>query len=391
MSNFSSSRWRKPQLRVTVEGEGIGHASWIELFFDLVFVNVINELTHYLSEHLSLLGFIQFVALFVPCWWAWVLFTFYIDRYETDDVPHRLLILGVMLATIFLAAAVHEAFGSKAVEFILSYVTIRSLVLLMYLRSVKYVASAWANLRLYLASYVPSTILWIASLWFTSTTRYSLLVLAMAIELAIPIIGSRLLARTPAHPSHLPERFGLLTLIVLGEAIVSVAVKAESTNLSQTLPLLAAIGGFAVAACLWWLYFSFLESIVVIRGIRSVHLYNYGHLPILIGLVTVAVGVDRTIAEISQPVLTVGTRWALCGGTALYMSSIVAIALSACRKRVTILSLIVIAVTLGLAIFGGLLPPIVIEIAIIAILSIKVRADILANTHHHSPLELSDR
>lgn len=268
----------------------------------------------------------------------------------------------------------------------LSYVSIRSIVLLLYLRSVKYVASAWANLRLYLASYMPSTILWIASLWFTGTTRYSLWGIAMAIELAMPIIGSRLLARTPVHPSHLPERFGLLTLIVLGEAIVSVAVRTQSTELSQTLPLLAAIGGFVIAACLWWLYFSFLESIVLIRGIRSVHLYNYGHLPILLALVTVAVGVDRTIAEISQPVLTAGTRWALCGGTALYMSSIVAIALSACRKRATILSLIVIAVTLGLAAFGGLLPPIAIEIAIIAILSIKVRADILrsSSTNHHN-------
>ena len=150
MSNFSSSRWRTPQLRVAVEGEGIGHASWIELFFDLVFVNVIAELTHYLSEHLSLLGFIQFVALFVPCWWAWVLFTFYIDRYDTDDVPHRLLILGGMLTAIFLAGTVHEAFGSRAVGFVLSYVTIRSFVLLMYRNSL---GIMWRDYAIYVVNY----------------------------------------------------------------------------------------------------------------------------------------------------------------------------------------------------------------------------------------------
>jgi low temperature requirement protein LtrA len=217
----------------------------------------------------------------------------------------------------------------------------------------------------------------------------------MAIELAMPIIGSRSLARTPVHPSHLPERFGLLTLIVLGEAIVSVAVGTENLDLSQTLPLLAAIGGFAIAACLWWLYFSFFESVVIIRGIRSVHLYNYGHLPILLGLATVAVGVNHIIAEVGQPILASGTRWALCGGIALYMSSIVAIALSACRKRVTVLSLVVIAVALGLAAFGGWLPPIAIEGATIAILLIKVRADIVKSSSiHHAnspPIELLDR
>jgi low temperature requirement protein LtrA len=92
MSNSPSGRWRAPQLRVTIESEGINHASWIELFFDLVCVIVIAELSNYLSEHLSFSGFVQFAALFVPCWWAWVLFTFYIDRYDTDDVPHRSLV-----------------------------------------------------------------------------------------------------------------------------------------------------------------------------------------------------------------------------------------------------------------------------------------------------------
>jgi low temperature requirement protein LtrA len=73
MSNLPSARWRAPQLRVTIESEEIDRASWSELFFDLVFVIVIAELSHYLSEHISLSGFVKFAVLFVPCWWAWVL------------------------------------------------------------------------------------------------------------------------------------------------------------------------------------------------------------------------------------------------------------------------------------------------------------------------------
>ena len=63
-------RWRTPRLRINSEVEGINHASWIELFFDLVFVVVIEELGHYLAKHFTLLGFGEFLALFVPCWWA---------------------------------------------------------------------------------------------------------------------------------------------------------------------------------------------------------------------------------------------------------------------------------------------------------------------------------
>ncbi len=92
-----------------------------------------------LEQHLSWNGFIQFAALFVLCWWAWVLVTFYVDRYETDDPPHRVLILSAMLAVTFLAATVHNAFSTGFVGFVLAYVTIRSIVLGLYLRATYYV------------------------------------------------------------------------------------------------------------------------------------------------------------------------------------------------------------------------------------------------------------
>ncbi|BAZ11662.1 low temperature requirement A [Calothrix sp. NIES-4071] len=275
------NRWRRPSLRVTSNAENVGHASWIELFFDLVFVVVIAELSSTLEKNLDFVTFIKFAALFVPCWWAWVLFTFYADRYDTDDVIHRLLILSGMLAVIFLAANIHNAFDNGAVGFALSYIAVRTIVLALYARAVRHVSVAQATLKLYLASYIPSTILWLISIAAPTPIRYLCWAVAIIIELSTPIVGSRLFANTPVHPSHLPERFGLLTLIVLGEAIVSVATGTTTTNW-ELIPTLAAVGGFALAACLWWLYFNFLETAVIIRGIRSVHIYNYGHLPIII-------------------------------------------------------------------------------------------------------------
>ncbi|WP_086769384.1 low temperature requirement protein A [Nostoc sp. 106C] len=352
------------------------HATWIELFFDLVFVVAIAELSHYLEEHLTVIGFLQFVLLFVPSWWAWVLFTFYSDRFDTDDSIHRLLMLTGMLTILFLGANVHNAFGEGSAGFTLAYVLARSVVLALYYRASRHVPVARASVKLYLASYIPSTCLWLISIFVPEPLRYGLWVIAIAIELSIPIVGSRILAGTPSHPSHLPERFGLFTLIVLGEAIVSVAT--ATTNIDWRLPsIMAAVGGFAIAACLWWLYFNFLENSVIIRDIRSVHIYNYGHLPILMGLTLVAVGIEHTISEANHHALSVATRWTLCGGLALYVFAIIVVWVLGCHRRVKWLSVSMIAISLGLAIIGGSLPPLVLEGCLVAMLVSKVSLGIL--------------
>ena len=366
--------WRSPRLLITSNEDRESHASWIELFFDLVFVVVVAVLSQNLRLHLSVSGFLQFSALFVPCWWVWVLFTFYADRYDADDVMHRLLMLTGMLAVIFLAVTARHAFHGSSAGFALAYIMARSVVLMLYTRTARHVPAAHANLRLYLASYVPSTSLWLLSIAVSEPYRYAVWAIAMMIELAVPIFGSRLLAGTPVHPSHLPERFGLCTLIVLGESVVSVAGTADTHwQLASTT---AAIGGFGIAACLWWLYFNFLENSVVIRGIRSVHIYNYGHLPILIGLVLVAVGTQHAIVEATEKALPTATRWALCGGVGLYLLAISFIWVTACRRRVTWIFVGSVGVALGLAIMGGFLPPLVLEGLLLAMLVGKVSLEI---------------
>jgi low temperature requirement protein LtrA len=375
--SMSESRWKRPRLRIDYEEEGANHASWIELFFDLVFVVVISELSHMLQQHLSWIGFLEFAGLFVPCWWAWVLVTFYVDRYDTDDPPHRLLILSGMLAVIFLGATVHNALSTGSVGFVLAYIAIRSIVLGLYFRATRYVQAARSNFKLYLASYVPSTSLWLGSLAFPAPTRYWMWGIAMVIELSMPILGTRILAGTPAHPSHLQERFGLFTLIVLGESIVSVASTTASGSW-DLLPILAAVGGFGIAACLWWLYFNFLETAVLIRGIGSVHTFNYGHFPIVMGLALVAVGTEHTIVEAANhSILSAGARWALLGGVALYMAAISLIAVAACRRRFSWQIASAIALVLGLAILGKNLSPLAAEGLLLALLVAKVSLQVL--------------
>jgi low temperature requirement protein LtrA len=370
------SRWRSPRLRVESDSERERHANWLELFFDLVFVFAITELSHILEANLSIAGFWEFALLFVPCWWAWTLVTFYIDRFDADDVKHRVLILGAMLAIIFLAASSHNVFteGKQlegATSFALAYIATRSIVLLLYLRVSRHVAVARATLKVYLAAYIPSVLLWLGALLFPPPLRYYLWAYSIAIELAGPILGARSLASAPVHPSHLPERFGLLALIVLGEGVVSIA--ATIANGARTLlPTLAATIGFGIAACLWWIYFDFLEDAVEIRGMRSVNLYNYGHLPIIMGLALVAVGTKVTITEAANRVLADGARWTLCGGAALFLLVLFFLWSRANQQNFSWQMCAWIAALIGLAIFGAPLPPLAIVGLVLAVLLAEV-------------------
>lgn len=102
--------WQPPQLRIDRNGETERHATWLELFYDLVFVVTITQLSHTLSANISLSGVLSFVALFVPVWWAWIGATFYATRFDTDDVGHRLLTLFQMMAITALAINIERGF-----------------------------------------------------------------------------------------------------------------------------------------------------------------------------------------------------------------------------------------------------------------------------------------
>ena len=112
---MSKGLWEPPRLRVSADNEEERRATWLELFFDLIFVVAIAELAHYLDGHVGLSGFFSFVALFVPTWWCWLGSTFYATRFDTDDLGHRLLTLLQMALVAALAVNVHHGLGESVV------------------------------------------------------------------------------------------------------------------------------------------------------------------------------------------------------------------------------------------------------------------------------------
>ena len=129
-----------PRLRTTSDDED-RRATWLELFFDLVFVAAIAELSYVLLADVTVGGFARYLGYFVPIWWAWMGFTFYANRFDTDDLPYRLLTLAGMLGIAALAVNVrHVLEGARAENaFVLSYVAIRLVLLVLYARARRHV------------------------------------------------------------------------------------------------------------------------------------------------------------------------------------------------------------------------------------------------------------
>ncbi len=112
--------WKPPRLRIGEGAEGERHATWLELFYDLLFAAVVAQLTFELSQDLSGFGVFAFVVLCVPVWWAWVGQSFYATRFDTDDLGHRLFIIAQMFAVAAMAVNVHAGLGRGSAGFALS-------------------------------------------------------------------------------------------------------------------------------------------------------------------------------------------------------------------------------------------------------------------------------
>ncbi len=232
----SESRWLQPPRLRTLSEEGERHASWLELFFDLVFVVAITELSSQLVIDHSAGGFLRFAALFIPVFVAWQGYMAYATRFDTDDLAFRVAYFAAMLSIAAMAVLIHDvARGKHSAGFAVAYVILRSIMLALYGRAWRTVPEARPLIRFYGGGYALGAAFWLVSLAFETPWRYGVWVAAQVLELSLPPLSTRLHRRIPTSASHLPERWALFTLIVLGESVVAVAIAISdaSWNLSS--------------------------------------------------------------------------------------------------------------------------------------------------------------
>jgi low temperature requirement protein LtrA len=376
------TRWLEPpRLRTASDAEqGERHATWTELFFDLVFVAAIAALGALLRDDASLDGILRMAGLFIPVWWAWIGYTLYADRFDSDDAIFRLLMIGGMLASGALAINVHFAAEGSSTGFALSYIAARVGLLLLYERARRNAPEARPLVNRYMKGFSVSVVIWALSLAFTGTARYVLWAIAMAIDIGTPVTTpDRVIEKVPFHRSHVPERFGLFTLIVLGETVVSVTVASADIDWTVQAGVVAA-AGFVSIACLWWVYFDLLDLGAVQKRWRAVQIYFYGHLPLLIALTWIGAGTKLAIASATADGLGYEARALLLGGAAITLAELATIELAGdgtLRTRGVQARFIAAAALALLALLGGGLAPVVMLIVVASILVAELISELL--------------
>src|SRR2546422_5639354 len=372
------ARWLQPPRLRTLAEEGERHASWLELFFDLVFVVAITELSHYLVTDHSAGGFLRFAALFIPVYVAWQGYTAYASRFDTDDLALRFAYFGVMLAILALAVLIGDvAHGSHSGAFAVSYVVLRSIMLALYARAWRAVPEARALIRFYGLGYSAGVALWLVSLAFDTPWRYAIWAVAQVLELSLPPLSTKLHRRIPVSASHLPERWALFTLIVLGESVVAVAIAISGASWHFT-SAAAAVLGFAAVAAVWWLYFDRQASVVLRGSTMSIVVYSYAHIPLLMGLAAMSAGGRLLIARAGADRLGTGPRVALPGGVLLYLLGLIGtrtVVLHGPHRLGISLKLGAGVVLLALIAAESLLPP----VSVAAILALVLVAVVVAD------------
>ena len=293
-------------------------ATPLELLFDLVFVVAIAEaasgLHHAIAAHHTADGLIGYAMVFFAIWWAWMNFTWFASAYDTDDVPYRLLVFVQMTGALIVAGGVPAMFEARApnLAVVAGYLVMRLAMVVQWLRASMSDHERRATARRYAAGIAVVQVGWIAMLFLPSPTfRLPAFLAGVVAELMVPVWAERA-AKTSWHPHHIAERYGLLTLIVLGESILSTttavqAAVAAGERLAALAPII--IGGMLIVYSVWWHYFD-RSAHDLLTTMRRAFIWGYGHYFVFAALAAFGAGlgvaVDRAGAHGSIEPLTSG-------------------------------------------------------------------------------------
>jgi low temperature requirement protein LtrA len=304
------------------------HVTPLELFFDLVFVFALTQITGLMSRDPTWAGLLHGMLVLGVIWWAWEGFAWLTNAIDPDSDRIRLVVFAAMAAMLLVALATPGAFADDAWVFAGAYLAVRLVHIVLYVAAAQDAGVRRAVLRL-----APTAVLTPALLLGAAAAhgagRTALWCAALALDygwlVASGVRGWRV------HAGHFAERHGLIVIIALGESIVAIGVGAEGIALGLEV-VVAAVLGVAVAAALWWAYFDVLAPVAE-RLLRSLDpdeqariardSYTLLHLPMIAGIVLLALGVKKTLAHVDEP-LDVVPALALCGGAALYLLALVA-------------------------------------------------------------------
>jgi low temperature requirement protein LtrA len=312
--------------------EGEERVTPLELFFDLVFVFALTQVTGFLAANETGEGLLRGALLFAALWWAWTAYAWLTNTLDPEEGLVRLAVFASTGAMLIVALATPSAFGSEALVFGVAYFVVRALHVVLYvIASRDDPALHRAVLRFAPGAVVGPSLIVIAA-FFDGPAEFLLWAAALSIDFGSALVGNGRGWRI--SPAHFVERHGLIIIIALGESIVSIGVGAAGLPLDAA-RITGALLGMVIAAALWWAYFDWViyvsqarisDATGPERAALARDLFSYLHMPLVFGIVLFAFGLKETLAHLQEPLGLVAAI-GLCGGLALYMASHIAIRL----------------------------------------------------------------
>jgi low temperature requirement protein LtrA len=300
----------------------------LELFFDLVFVFAITQVTALMSHDPTWRGLGQGLLVLAEIWWAWAAYGWLTDNIDADETVARLSMFAALIAMFVVALAVPEAFDRYGVLFGCAYFVVRGLHIVIYAYASETVDMRQAVKRLAPGVFVGCGLLIVAGTQ-DGPVQALLWCAAIALDWSAPLLSGT--AGWQVHASYFAERYGLIVIIALGESIVAIGLSLSGVDLDAGLILGAALG-VVISAALWWAYFD-VVALVAERKLASLEgeaqnalardSYSYLHFPMIAGIVLLALGVKKAIGHAYGP-LDLAPAVALCGGVALYLAGHIA-------------------------------------------------------------------
>jgi low temperature requirement protein LtrA len=294
--------------------------STLELFFDLVFVFAITQLTGILSHDVTVLDGFRVLLVFGALWWMYGGYVWLSNARTPVRTPERLLMLVGMAGFLVMGLAIPHAFGRDGVAFGLGYLTVVGVHAGLYWRVNR-------NIARVVPFNVAAALLIIGAGVIQGWAAYLLWVAALAVEQLSPLFA-RVRGRFDIQPSHFVERHGALVIVVFGESVVDIGIGAEGHAVTVSLAL-SAVLGLALAAALWWSYFgvgdderaerAMLAADPAVRPALALAAYFFAYIPMLLGVVALASGVKPAIVNTGRT-LPAGPCVALGCGVALFLA-----------------------------------------------------------------------
>ena len=257
-------------------------ATPLELFFDLVFVVAVARaavaLHHAVAEGHAAEAALNYGLVFFAIWWAWMNFTWFASAYDTDDVPYRIVVFVQMAGALVMAAGVPDAFQGGWRTVVYGFVIMRAAMVFQWLRAAAHHDEGRKSALRYAIGVTVLQVCWVLLLRIPEWYLLPYFLFFAFLELLVPIWAAKA-GGTSWHTGHIVERYGLFTIIVLGESVLAgsaaVDVAADSTRaFEELLPSIG--GGLLLMFSMWWIYFGRgMEN--RLRSMRRAFLWGYGH------------------------------------------------------------------------------------------------------------------